>query len=103
MDLEKQKNADHQSFNGDRILVSKFNYEFSEPKRWDVIVFKFPGNAKQNYIKRLIGLPNETVWVRHGDIYIGPNLKGEEAAEVFQVARKPLHALALNQPKFVDH
>ena len=49
------------SFNGDRILVSKFAYEFDDPQRWDVIVFKFPGKAQDNYIKRLIGLPGETV------------------------------------------
>ena len=31
--------------NGDRILVGKFAYEFADPKRWDIIVFKFPGDA----------------------------------------------------------
>lgn len=91
MALDKNNDPNQASFNGDRILVSKFTYEVGDPKRWDVIVFKFPGNAKQNYIKRLIGLPNETVWVRHGDIYIGPNLEGKEAAEDFHIARKPAH------------
>ena len=71
------------SFTGDRILVSKFAYDLSEPQRWDVIVFKFPGNAKQNYIKRLIGLPNETVLLINGDIYVSRN---DEPAEI---ARKP--------------
>ncbi len=62
----------HYSHTGDRILVNKFAYEapFGEPQRWDVIVFKFPGNAKQNYIKRLVGLPGETIWIRHGDIFV---------------------------------
>ena len=60
MDLDWDRNHNHKSFTGDRILVNKFAYQYSEPKRWDVIVFKFPGNAKQNYIKRLIGLPRET-------------------------------------------
>ena len=64
-----RKNANHSSFNGDRILVNKYVYQFSEPKRWDVIVFKCPSNPKQNYIKRLVGLPNETVRVVGGDIY----------------------------------
>lgn len=60
------------TFNGDRILVSKFAYTISDPERWDVIVFKFPGNPKQNYIKRLVGLPNETVSIQYGDVYVTP-------------------------------
>jgi signal peptidase I len=89
MDLDKDRDPNQASFNGDRILVSKFTYEVSEPKRWDVIVFKFPGNAKQNYIKRLIGLPNETVWVRHGDIYVGSNVDDKDSAGDSRIVRKP--------------
>ena len=64
--------SNRDSFNGDRILVSKFAYQLGEPQRWDVIVFKYPGNAKQNYIKRLVGLPEETIVIRHGDIFVSP-------------------------------
>lgn len=71
-----------ESFNGDRILVSKFAYDLSDPQRWDVIVFKYPGNAKQNYIKRLVGLPGETIRIRHGDIYV------KHGDEDWQIARK---------------
>jgi signal peptidase I len=56
--------------NGDRILVLKCIYQFFEPKRWDVIVFKNPTNPSENYIKRLIGLPNEQVEIIDGDVYI---------------------------------
>ena len=85
------------SFNGDRILVSKFAYQLDEPERWDVIVFKYPGNAKQNYIKRLVGLPGETVTIRHGDVYASePAGGGTEATE--QIVRKPPHkAVAMLQ------
>lgn len=87
------KKPSHATHTGDRILVNKFAYErpFGDPKRWDVVVFKFPGNAKQNYIKRLVGLENETVLIRHGDIYLSsnPNAKDNE----FQIARKPPHKL----------
>ena len=76
--------ANHAPFSGDRILVNKFLYQFSEPKRWDVIVFKYPGNAKQNYIKRLVGLPGETIRIRHGDLY--SRSKGEDN---FRILRKP--------------
>ncbi|MEM6472999.1 MAG: signal peptidase I [Planctomycetota bacterium] len=61
--------SNHATFNGDRILVSKYAYTISEPQRWDVIVFKFPGNPKQNYIKRLVGLPEETLSIFMGDVY----------------------------------
>ena len=57
-------------YSGDRILVSKFAFDFTSPKRWDVIVFKYPEDAKTNYIKRLIGLPNEIIRIRDGDIAI---------------------------------
>jgi len=57
------------SFNGDRILVDKFAYDFTEPARWDVVVFKYPEDAKTNYIKRLVGLPGETIFISRGDIW----------------------------------
>ena len=75
-----------QTFNGDRILVSKFAYAISDPERWDVIVFKFPGNPKQNYIKRLVGLPGETISVFGGDIY-RRNLGEAPAAN--EITRRP--------------
>jgi signal peptidase I len=74
----------HDTFSGDRILVSKFSYALSDPDRWDVIVFKFPGNPKQNYIKRLVGLPEETLRIRYGDVYARPNDSTQ-----FSILRKP--------------
>ena len=56
-------------FKGDRILVNKFPYEFGTPRRWDVVVFKYPEEPKTNYIKRCVGLPNETLELRQGDVY----------------------------------
>lgn len=56
------------SYKGDRILVGKLAYEVSDPRRWDVAVFKYPEQAKVNFIKRLVGLPNETVVIHHGDL-----------------------------------
>jgi len=50
--------------------VLKCIYQFLEPKRWDVVVFKNPLDPTINYIKRLIALPNETVEIIDGDIYI---------------------------------
>jgi signal peptidase I len=60
---------------GDRILVNKFVYLLREPARWDVIVFKYPLNNTRNFIKRLVGLPGETLEIRDGDIYVNGALE----------------------------
>jgi signal peptidase I len=69
-DMKPAELAKFVYYNGDRILVSKFAYDFSPPERWDVIVFKFPEDAKTNYIKRLVGLPNDVIRIRNGDIAV---------------------------------
>lgn len=75
------------SYNGDRILVNKYLYAFSEPKRWDVVVFKFPGDAKVNYIKRLVGLPGEKLRIYQGNVYLG---KGDVPKDAdYEIIRKP--------------
>ena len=76
---------------GDRVLVLKYLYAFSEPKRWDVVVFKNPtdpnGDAA-NFIKRLVGLPNEQLLMLDGDVFTAP--LGADRSQ-FAVARKPEH------------
>lgn len=56
-------------FKGDRILVTKFSFEVKDPDRFDVVVFKYPEEPKINYIKHCIGLPNETIEIRQGNVY----------------------------------
>lgn len=56
-------------FKGDQIFVLKSIYQFFQPKRWDVIVFKNPVEPRINYIKRCVGLPNETIQMVDGDVY----------------------------------
>lgn len=70
MILKRIERRDHLPFSGDRVLVNKFAYDFWEPERFDVIVFKYPNNGKQNFIKRLIGLPWEGILIENGDIYV---------------------------------
>ena len=83
----KGSDPDHVSNNGDRILVNKFIYDFEEPERFDVIVFKNPNNGKQNYIKRLIGLPGDNILIENGDIYLlNDSGDGKFSKEI---ARKP--------------
>lgn len=84
--------ANQATFSGDRILVSKLAYAFAQPRRWDVIVFKFIEEARQNYIKRCVGRPNETIRIREGNIYIREASDGKKAAP-FEIARKPPHVM----------
>ena len=55
---------------GDRILVNKFLYRFREPRRGDIIVFRFPENPKRPFIKRLIAAGPEAVEIRQGQVLI---------------------------------
>ena len=55
---------------GEFVIVSKINYRFGEPERGDVVVFDFPRNITQEYIKRVIGLPGEHVLVENGNVYV---------------------------------
>jgi signal peptidase I len=76
---------------GDRILVLKYLYLFEPPQRWDVVVFKSPYEPEkyqyqQNYIKRLIGRPNESVLILDGDIYVG---QSEQQPNEFKIQTKP--------------
>ncbi|MDF2873255.1 MAG: Signal peptidase [Anaerocolumna sp.] len=55
---------------GDRIIAFRLAYTFGEPKRGDIIVFNFPDDETQQYLKRIIGLPGETIDIKDGKVYI---------------------------------
>ena len=55
--------------NGDNIILDKISYRFHDPERFDIIVFPV-ANEEKNYIKRIIGLPGETVQIINGFVYI---------------------------------
>lgn len=63
--------------NGDVVLVNRILYDASSPKRGDIIVFKPNGNENlHSYVKRIVGLPGETVQIKDGAVYIdGKKLK----------------------------
>jgi len=52
------------------LLVNKIGYSFVQPQRGEVVVFKFPGELKEKYIKRIIGLPGETIEVKNNGVYV---------------------------------
>ena len=96
-ELRDGDDIDYQrSHNGDRILVNKYVYTYRDPDRWDVVVFKFPGNAQINYIKRLVGLPGETLRVYQGDLFAGDEDASRDAD--FKILQKPADkVLAMRQ------
>ena len=72
--------------NGDNLIVDKLSYRFHDPERFDIIVFPFQFQDNTYYIKRIIGLPGETVQIMEdGSIYInGEKLEEYYGREVIQ-------------------
>ena len=72
--------------NGDNLIVDKLSYRFRDPERFDIIVFPFQYQANTYYIKRIIGLPGETVQIMEdGSIYInGEKMEESYGREVIQ-------------------
>ncbi|HOK32042.1 MAG TPA: signal peptidase I [Limnochordia bacterium] len=55
---------------GQRLMVEKVSYRFSEPKRGDVVVFRYPGDPRRKFIKRVIGLPGDEIVIKNGFLHI---------------------------------
>ncbi len=58
---------------GDRIIVNRLSYVFGEPKRGDIVTFIYPDDGETLYLKRIMGLPGETIEGKEGVIYIDGN------------------------------
>jgi signal peptidase I len=66
---------------GDRVLVQKFLYDF-RPNRWDVAVFHFPEEPTQAYVKRVVGLPGESIRITGGDLYVDGRIVRKSLPEI---------------------
>jgi signal peptidase I len=79
---------------GDYLIVDQFSYRVTEPDRGDVIVFRYPDDPKLFYIKRVIGLPGETVSVQKGNVVItGRNGEVITLEEPYVVAEDATYTL----------
>ena len=86
---------------GDNLIVEKLSYRFSDPKRFDIIVFP-PTGKKEYYIKRIIGLPGETVQIdENGNIYINGELLEENyGAETIQNPGRAAKPITLGDDEY---
>lgn len=55
---------------GEKLLIDKVTYRFRPPQRGEVVVFRYPANPKEHFIKRVIGIPGDTISIQNGDVYI---------------------------------
>lgn len=87
---------------GDNLLVDKITYRFSEPKRFDIIVFPFQYDTDTYYIKRIIGMPGETVQIDYdGNIYINGSLLEESyGREVIQNPGRAAEPITLGKDEY---
>ena len=70
---------------GDRVLVNKFIYRFTEPRRGDIIVFESVDNSNEDLIKRVVGLPGDRIAVRGGKLFVN----GERQKEPYTNKKLP--------------
>ena len=84
---------DHTLENGDDVLIDKISYRFHSPKRFDIIVFRVKGSSEE-LIKRVIGLPGETVQIENGRFFIDgeeiEDYKGLDKPEYAGIAATPV-------------
>jgi len=86
---------------GDRVLVSKFSYglrnpygnqvwiETGQPERWDVVVFIYPEDKSKDFVKRVVGLPGETVSMVGGELFIN-GVKTDDPHAVYDSKANPM-------------
>ena len=77
---------------GDDLFGFRLAYQFSEPKRGDIIIFKYPDDEEEKYVKRIIGLPGETVRISNAKVYIDDSetpLQEEYLKDEWTVATGP--------------
>ena len=80
--------------NGDYLIIDEISYRFRPPQRGEVIVFKYPNDPSQRYIKRIIGLPGETIEIEQGKviIYSSSNEEGGTIGEEDKSSSLPFAA-----------
>ncbi|PMQ01310.1 MAG: signal peptidase I [Dictyoglomus sp. NZ13-RE01] len=95
---------------GEAVLVVRIPYYFREPRRGEIIVFKYPLDPSKEYVKRLIGLPGDRVEIKNGEVYVnGQKLvedyvkrKSDDNYGPITVPKDSYFVLGDNRPVSVD-
>jgi signal peptidase I len=74
---------------GDYLIVDQLSYRIREPERGEVVIFKYPDRPKARFIKRIVGLPGETIEIENGLIKISKNGKTEILEESYPKIADP--------------
>ena len=87
---------------GDNLIVDKLSYRFQDPKRFDIVVFPYKYEENTYYIKRIIGLPGDTVQVKDGYTYINGELLESDiyGAEVMIEAGAASEPITLGEDEY---
>ena len=87
---------------GDNLIVDKLSYRFQDPKRFDIVVFPYKYEENTYYIKRIIGLPGDTVQVKDGYTYINGELLESDiyGAEVMIEAGTASEPITLGEDEY---
>lgn len=85
----------------DQLMVDKLSYRFTSPKRFDIVVFRYLYQENTYYIKRIIGLPGETVQIVDGTIYIdGEVLEEDYGYETILDAKRASQPVLLGEDEY---
>lgn len=88
-------------YNEDNLLVDKLSYRFKPIERFDIIVFEYPHDKDTHYIKRVIGLPGETVQIVDGKIYINGEVLDENYGyETMRDAKRAAEPITLGEDEY---
>lgn len=71
---------------GDRLIGNRLAYLFEEPERGDIVIFKYPDDESQNFVKRIIGVPGDVIQISDGHVYVN----GEQLEEDY--LREPMNS-----------
>lgn len=87
-------------YQGDYLIVDELSYRIREPRRGEVIVFKYPGNPRLRFIKRIIGLPGEEIKIENGHIFINGKILDESDYLSEEVVTEGFVEIKLNKNEY---